>query len=329
MRPFKRKVTKVMSAKALTIADYRTMLKDKAAEFIAIGKGYVAADAKIEKLVKEQKESVAVQGKYLCALRELYVSRREQKPMPAEVAGRTVSEFIKTMLGGTPNNHAQSCAHTAQLMIGGGLIEEVNHYDQHVNEALTCTSRILTKANDNLTHPAVLEAAAILNKPGKTALKSLKAILDRFVETGTGEDAKTEFLTAAEMEARQNTIDPLTAAAVTDGLVKSGNLGALLAAIQAIAKTTANEAEAKAIVHAFGTLRACFAENKDGENVRFSKETLNKWVAEASGPIEVTPVTLMLEYGELLKRKEDIEDVLPTETAKAKRAHSKAVAAVA
>jgi hypothetical protein len=174
-------------------------------------------------------------------------------------------------------------------------------------------SAIFTKADDKTDHPAVLEAAELLKERGEGYLKALKALGKRFVKqtVGEGDDAKEEtiFLSADDLEARENAISPMDAVQMAESLVSKGHVGALLASVLALAQTTPDAEVAEAIVREVVKVGPAIQANKDEKGVRrFSDAMLEKWrKAALPGPVIVTEDDEKAEYLAKLERVQELE----------------------
>ena len=66
-------------------------------------------------------------------------------------------------------------------MVLTGKIAE-SDYDENSSNAIETTSRVISKVEDDANHPAVAAAASILRQRCRSAIKELKALLDRLIK---------------------------------------------------------------------------------------------------------------------------------------------------
>ncbi len=244
-----------------------------------------------KRLAKETQEFSAATptlGKAIFRIR-LHVQKNPSDPL---FAGRTPAECVRAFLGIAGDdknalNHAQSCANAFRLAYAGMMGPETQtedeaktastltrekyfsekDYDGQSGNTLGKISRILTKVNDDLKHPAVLDACAVIRGSAEKKSPLLQAILDRLdkAEDGTvkylsEDEAKAE----AEKSAKPSVLDAHTAASQ----LAKDNLEVLLAEVVAVAKSTEDFAVAEKVI------RAC-AEAGFHLSAKFGREKVN------------------------------------------------------
>jgi hypothetical protein len=165
----------------------------------------------------------------------------------------------------------------------------------------------------------VKEAAEILNRRPKTAIKLLKAIKARFIEKTVtekvdGKDVETkvtEFVTEEEAEKLTRQSSQMDVMAVLGDLLVGGNVGAMVSAILAHARTTEKEADIRAIVHGAIGIRPAIEGNTDPKTNerRFSDEVLDSMRAEVLPPVKQDLAYYEATYKAAIRTMSEIQDM--------------------
>ena len=244
-------------------------------------------------------------GKILCASRTKWEligqqSRYRQQSFP---------DYFKMQYGCRPSNRGQSCAKTYRTMVLTGKIAEVD-YDENSSEAIQTASRVISKVDDEISHPAVDAAASILRQRSRSSIKELEALLDRLMkDPATGQVKLLDEAQAAEPKAILLSYSPALELAFK--IAKEGHHSALAAPLEDLAASTSKSEEARSLALFAAKIRASLANNRDEHGQRrFSDEVIAAWLAP-EGPISVvTSESLKADHAAAKRRVEEIEHKL-------------------
>lgn len=222
-----------------------------------------ATENRLKKESQEFSAATPTLGKAIFRIR-LYTQVNLTDPM---FAGRTPSECVRAFLGVSGDdknalNHAQSCANAFRLAYVGMTGPEKQteeeatkastftrekyfsekDYDGQSGNTLGKLSRILTRVNDDLKHPAVIEACAVIRGSAEKKAPVLQAILDRLEKA---EDGKVTFLSEDEAKAKAAKTEEKAGFNLADagecmamaGTLAKANLPAMLAQVVVEAQT--------------------------------------------------------------------------------------------
>ncbi len=244
-------------------------------------------------------------GKILCAARIAWEKLREQ----GWDRHQTFPDYFELMTGCRPSGHGQSCAKTYRTMVLTETIAEAD-YDENRSEAIQTTSRVISKVEDDINHPAVAAAALILRQRSGSAIKELKALLDRLIKDPvTGEVKLLDKAQAAELNVQPLTYSPALELAFK--IAKDGHHSVLAAPLEEMAASTSKLEEARSLAIAAANIRASLANNLDEHGQRrFSDEVIAAW-STPEGPISVvTDDSLKTDYAAAKKYMQEMESKL-------------------
>lgn len=307
--------TQAKKTEIATLDHVKKLRVENPAEFDKIIKAYGSLKAAAEKASERLASSHKENGKYLFAARIDWIDGRESG---AIARSKTFPEYHEDRFGFKPINKAESCANAVRGFVESGLITE-KVYDLQTDDAIFTASRIFTKCKDDPKHPAMIEAAALLNQPGAVT-KQLKELLERFVErsVGEGDDAKKEtvFISPEDLEARRNTLSPTDAATQASNLAKNGGWAWMMAELLAIAQTTDDPNVAEGLFKEACKFGDAFRKNTDAEKKRrFDDGTLNRWRQDYINtlPGVATEAMHKAEYIAALEKLAEVEQKYGTE----------------
>ena len=195
---------------------------------------HVTLKTNANKASKKFKSNMGPAGKVLAAFQVRYVQEQTEKKFSV---GISFKEYHKNATGEEPNNHAQQCAVTFNALVITAKIISETDYDNCHGEWLKAVCEIIGEAGEELTHPSVIEAAAILHdrpSDGSKQLREIKAELKGNIITDEGEKEVSGATVIAMVRAGINKgmhsliTSELTAAA--DNLAQSGHPEAILKA---------------------------------------------------------------------------------------------------
>ena len=139
-----------------------------------LARQYVADRQKVNVARTTVKESVKVFGKIACALE---IRLDAGKKVHAFALNLTLVEFIASITGQKPPTHAMTLKNTFGGYVLSELITEPD-YDLNSSNCLELAGRILTAVKGDLTHDAVVRAAAQLKERSDKEASILRGILD-------------------------------------------------------------------------------------------------------------------------------------------------------
>lgn len=244
-------------------------------------------------------------GKILCATRTTWKNLKQQ----GRNRHQTFPDYFESQTGCRPSDHGQSCAKTYRTMVLTGIIAE-SDYDKNSSEAIQTTSRVIFKVEDEMNHPAVAEAASILRQRSRSAIRELKALLDRLIKDPvTGQVKLLDKAQAAELDIRPLSYAPALELAFK--IAKEGHHSVLAAPLKEIAASTSKLEEARSLAMAAAKILACLSNNRDERGKRrFSDEAIAAWSIQ-DGPIAiVTDQSLRADYAAAKRRVQEIENKL-------------------
>ena len=185
--PTKRKRMKLI-AKELAYAAIMAMEIPQQDE---LARQFVADRQKVNVARTTVKESVKVFGKVACALE---IRLDNGKKVHAFAANKTLVEFIADITGQKPPTHAMTLKNTFGGYVLSQLVTEPD-YDLNSSNCLELAGRILAAVKGDLTHDAVVRAAAQLKERSDKEASILRGILDSVkpAEKMTVEDALEKF----------------------------------------------------------------------------------------------------------------------------------------
>lgn len=292
------------------------MASEKPEELVSLAKHYNRLENTATVAQDNYKDSHQENGKVIYALKSGWVTERE-KPGAKILTSSTYPEHHEAITGRRPTKRGGQCAVVVGLLVVQAKTITETDYDNCPCEYITLTSEIAGKCGEDAAHPAMIEAAEILRVRPRTAIKDLKAIKARFVEKveGEGDDEKKSVFFISEEEAEElaaksakpNTLDVQT---VLGGLLLGGQCGAMVAALQAHARTTAESKDIQAIVHGVLQMRGAIVENVDAEGKRrFDDETLEAFRAEVEPQVTKDLAYYKAQYQAALMKQNDLQDM--------------------
>lgn len=222
---------------------------------------------------------------------------------------QTFPDYFIAQNGCRPSNHGQSCAKTYRNMVLTGKITEAD-YDQNSSEAIETASRIISKVEDDINHPAVAAAASILHQRSRSAIKDLKTLLDRLIaDPTTGRITLLDEGQAADLGARPMSYAPALELAFK--IAKEGHHSVLASPLKEMAASTSQLEEARSLAIAAANIRASLANNRDEQGRRrFSDELIAGWSTPEGTVSVVTSDSLKADYATAKRRVEEIEGKL-------------------
>ena len=244
-------------------------------------------------------------GKILCAARTMWDELRQQ----GQNRLQTFPDYFEAQYGCRPSNHGLSCAKTYRNMVLTGKIAEAD-YDKNSSEAIETASRVISKVADDINHPAVTAAASILRQRSRSAIKDLKALLERWIaDSPTGRMTLLDEDQAAGHGVRPMSYSP--ALELAFNIAKEGHHTVLAAPLKEMAASTSQLEEARSLAIAAANIRASLANNRDEQGRRrFSDEMIADWSKPDSTISVVTSDSLKVDYAAAKRRVEEIEGKL-------------------
>ncbi len=244
-------------------------------------------------------------GKILCAAR----TKWEMIGQQVRYRQQSFPDYFKMQNGCRPSNRGQSCAKTYRTMVLTGKIAEVD-YDENSSEAIQTASRVISKVDDEIKHPAVDAAASILRQRNRSSTKELEALLDRLMKDPvTGLVKLLGEAQAAEPEAVSLSYTPALELAFK--IAKEGHHSVLAAPLKELAGSTSKLEEARSLAIAAANIRASLANNRDEHGQRrFSDEVIAAWSASENPVSLVTSESLKADHAAAKRRVEEIEHKL-------------------
>jgi hypothetical protein len=170
---------------------YATILTMEIPQQDELARQFVADRQKVNVARTTVKESVKVFGKVACALE---IRLDNGKKVHAFAPNKTLAEFIADITGQKPPTHAMTLKNTFGGYVLTDLITETD-YDLNSSNCLELAGRILSAVKGDLTHDAVVRAAAQLKERSDKEASLLRGILDSVkpVDKMTVEDALEAF----------------------------------------------------------------------------------------------------------------------------------------
>jgi len=296
--------------KTLVFSEIEKLHTDEPEAFLKLVKSFNGLESKFKKAQEVYKESHQDNGKVIHVLRSEWIANQKDGGRTSQ----TYPEYHEAISGDRPTSRGYQCAVVFGFLVIATKSITEEQYDDCMSEYITKASEIIGKTGEKIDHPAVQEVIRILRRHAKTAINELKALKARFAEKteGEGDDEKkvTVFLTEEEAEARRGNVGQLELCVMADEVAKK-NPGALVAALDALVRTTDNLEIAKLIAIALAKMPQAFTANVDKEKVRrFSDEMLKGWIAEAMPARLVTEETLKSEQAALQSRLSEVDDIL-------------------
>jgi hypothetical protein len=277
----------------ITAAVIQALHDSDAEEFKKRLASFSGQSESIKKLQIKMKESTPESGVFLYVLRADWIKDRESKKIAQNV---TFPEYHEKVVGKgkKPNRHAESCAHCFAVTVGRELMEEQTYWDNPAN-ALEVASGIFTAVNDDMNHPAAVEAVGLLEHITKDQAKNLKGLRDRLVVQTENEGTDQEkivivFLSEEEAAKKDGEISVLDAHVQIDGLLKAGHIGAVIGALTSLAKETDSAEIAETLAQAAKAVAVNLRANADKDGARrWPDETLRAWSQGQTAPASETP----------------------------------------
>ena len=241
-------------------------------------------------------------GKIICAARTIW----EQQPWRRQ---QTFPDYFARQYGCRPSNHGQTCAKTYRSLVLTGKIAE-SDYDGNSANAIETACQVIAKVNEDFGHPAVAAAASILRQRSQSAVKELKALLDRLAEDPkTGQLRLLDHAPAADLDAEPLTHTPALELAFK--IADEGHQSVLSAPLEKIAASTPDLAEARSLATAAANILAGLSNNRDEHGQRrFSDEVIAGWKAPEAPKWLVTQESLKTDYAVAKKKVQEIESKL-------------------
>lgn len=244
-------------------------------------------------------------GKILCAARTAWDELR----LRGQWVHQSFPDYFEAQNGCRPSNHGQSCAKTYRNMVLTGKISEAD-YDQNSSEAIETASRVISKVEDDVNHPAVLAAASILRQRPRTAIRDLRTLLDRLIaDPVTGRMVIVDGAKADHLGDQPMSYTPALELAFK--IAKEGHHSVLVSPLKEMAASTSRSEEARSLAIAAANILAGLANNRDEQGRRrFSDEMIADWSTPEASVSIVTSESLKADYATAKKRVEEIEGKL-------------------
>jgi hypothetical protein len=255
----------------LTPEEFRTMVKEG-----------VAIERKALKATETHKLSFPAMGKLVCRAEEdmnLLKSDRDENNQPKKrqlPVNTTLAEYWRMYVvqdkDAKVNPHWLSCAVTFGTYVRMELISEAD-YDKNTAECLELAASISTAAGHDVSHDAIVKAAAELKDRSKDSRKKLQAIL---------EDVRGKKALTAE-KAKEHLIAILAANPTFLVDIVIPTIGAEIAHVE-------NPEIAKSAFFGLETALSMFASNvnETGQR-RFPDELMDSWInakEQANAPVQ-------------------------------------------
>jgi hypothetical protein len=314
---------KSTTPKALIYAEVLKLAAEKAEDFMKLTQGFFHVQKQQKNFAKKLSESVKDWGKLLCIVRRDWLKARETNAVSVTAS---FVDHCKNIFGSEPHNKAQSCSKAFDIYMLTGLITETD-YDDNTSEALQRAAGIASAVGDDLKHPAIAEAATILKRRPEKAIAMLKEIRARIQtvvenEGEENESKKVVFLSPEDYAKQSVEGTVVDAHEQIDEIMKAGHVGAVIAAIMALAQTTADPETARALVHMTAQMGDKLAMNVEPQIAgssepakrRYTVEQLTTWAGEVTPPQRVTRETLKADYFSAQERMEVIGETVGEET---------------
>ena len=206
----------------------------------------------------------------------------------------TFPDYFESITGCRPSNRGQSCAKTYRSLVLTGKIAE-GDYDEHTSDAIQTASRVISRVDDNLEHPAVAEAAAILRQRDRSAIAELKALLDRLIQDPNS--GRVTLRRAVEDAGVEPKLSYVPALELARKIANEGHQSVLAEPLKEKASLTADADEARSLAITAARIQANLESNCDAQGRRrFSDEMINSWTAQIGLPKIVTEETLRRDF---------------------------------
>ena len=194
-------------------------------------------------------------------------------------------------------------------MVLMGKIAE-SDYDENSSNAIEFTSRIISKVEDDINHPAVTAAALILRQRGRTTIQELKALFDRLAKDSvTGQMKLLDQAPAADPTAQPINYSPALELAFK--IAKEGHHSVLAAPLNEMAASTSKLEEARSLAVAATKILTSLSNNRDENGQRrFSDEAIASWKSPGASISVVTDESLKADYVAAKKKVQEIEKKL-------------------
>ena len=249
-------------------AKVETMVKNPLREFSRVTQDIkVAADT--------AKANIPMLGKIAYA----FFAYREVNPTDATYYGMGKTESLATFLA-VPDkknglNRILPIVNAFRLVDAQKLTETV--FDSVKADTLVATGEIVKLVNSQLDHPAIADTIAILNGTSESKAKEIRALKSRIQVDDKG--VVTGYLSASEAKAKDdaekaeseksggfNLADEADCNAMA-GTIANANMGAVLAAILAIARTTTDTAQVETLANFAGGLMGVLSARFDKASI--------------------------------------------------------------
>jgi uncharacterized protein DUF3883 len=282
----------------------RLLKMEKLERFVELVRIYNPDDAP-EETQKNNQGRQQYAGKLLCAARTMWEmlkaegrNRRQEFP-----------DYFESVTGCRPSSHGSSCAKTYRNMVLTGKIAE-SDYDENSSNAIEFTSRLISKVEDDINHPAVTAAALILRQRGRTTIQELKALFDRLAKDSvTGQIKLLDEAQTADPNARPISYSPALELAFK--IANEGHHSVLAAPLNEIAASTSKLEEARSLAVAAKKILASLSNNRDETGQRrFSDEVIASWKTPEASISVVTDESLKADYVAAKKKMQEIEKKL-------------------
>ena len=244
-------------------------------------------------------------GKILCAARTEWEHLRKQ----GRNRQQTFPDYFEMQNGCRPSNRGQSCAKTYRTMVLTEKIAETD-CDENRSETIQITSRLITKVDDEINHPAVDAAVVILRRRSRSSFKELEALLDRLIKDPiTGQVKLADQAPIAELDSSHLSYSPALELAFK--IAKEGHHLVLAAPLTKIAASTSKLEEARSLAIAATTILGCLSNNRDEHGQRrFTDDIIAAWSTPEGSIALVTSESLKSDYTVAKRRVEEIEQKL-------------------
>jgi hypothetical protein len=282
----------------------RLLKMEKLERFVELVRIYNPDDVS-EETQKNNQGRQQYAGKLLCAARTMW------ETLKAEGRNRRQDfpDYFASLTGCRPSSHGSSCAKTYRNLVLTGKIAE-SDYDENSSNAIEFTSRIISKVEDDINHPAVTAAALILQQRGRTTIQELKMLFDRLAkDSATGQMKLLDEAQAANSNAIPISYSPALELAFK--IAKEGHHSVLAAPLNELAASTSKLEEARSLAVAATKILASLSSNRDETGQRrYSDEVIASWKTPEASISIVTDESLKADYVAAKKKVQEIEKKL-------------------
>lgn len=238
-------------------------------------------------------------GKIICAARvvwEQLVRERRNR--------QNFAEYFLALTGQRPSSHGQSCAKAYRELVLTGRISEED-YDFNPGTAIELGARIVSKVLDELDHPAVAEAVAILRRRSPNSIRELTALLARLYEdTVTGQIL---LRAAGQVERKGEAMSFAEAARLVENIEATSNHNVMVDSLVNLAGSTPHEKIASHLAAAAAKIHAALKRNTGmNGHRRFSDELITEWMKLQSAPQVITVESLKADHAAAVQRVKEL-----------------------